>query len=103
MTEVLVSDTSVLIDLERGLRVEPAFRLLYRFAVPDLLYVRELHAQSDIDYRNEHRAPPSAPCVPYRIESSLVYDRQEKVEKGVDGGRTRAHDARHSCRRSCFR
>ena len=39
---VLVSDTSVLIDLERGSFLEPVFRLPYEFAVPDLLYEREL-------------------------------------------------------------
>ena len=40
--QVLVSDTSVLIDLDRGSLVEATFRLPYEFTVPDLLYVREL-------------------------------------------------------------
>lgn len=39
---VLVSDTSVLIDLERGDLLETCFTLPYRFAVPDVLYEREL-------------------------------------------------------------
>lgn len=39
---VLVSDTSVLIDLERGNLIETCFTLPYRFAVPDVLYEREL-------------------------------------------------------------
>ena len=39
---VLVSDTSVLIDLERGDLLESAFALPFEFAVPDLLYKREL-------------------------------------------------------------
>jgi hypothetical protein len=39
---VLVSDTSVLIDLERGGLLEATFRLDWEFAVPDLLYKREL-------------------------------------------------------------
>jgi hypothetical protein len=39
---VLVSDTSVLIDLERGDLLEDLFRLPFEFAVPDLLFVREL-------------------------------------------------------------
>jgi hypothetical protein len=39
---VLVSDTSVLIDLERGRLLETAFGLPWEFAVPDLLYKREL-------------------------------------------------------------
>lgn len=39
---VLVSDTSVLIDLERGGLLEDMFRLPFEFAVPDLLYAREL-------------------------------------------------------------
>lgn len=42
---VVVSDTSVLIDLERGGLLEAAFRLPFAFAVPDLLYERELKAQ----------------------------------------------------------
>jgi hypothetical protein len=39
---VLVSDTSVLIDLERGQLLEATFALNWEFAVPDLLYKREL-------------------------------------------------------------
>lgn len=39
---VLVSDTSVLVDLERGSLLEASFRLPFQFAVPDLLYEREL-------------------------------------------------------------
>ena len=41
---VVVSDTSVLIDLERGTLLEAAFRLPFAFAVPDLLYEQELKA-----------------------------------------------------------
>jgi hypothetical protein len=40
--KVLVSDTSVLVDLERGALIESCFRLPFEFAVPDLLYRREL-------------------------------------------------------------
>lgn len=40
--KLLVSDTSVLVDLERGGFLDACFRLPYEFAVPDLLYVREL-------------------------------------------------------------
>jgi predicted nucleic acid-binding protein len=39
---ILVSDTSVLIDLERGSLLEPLFSLSHGFVVPDLLYRREL-------------------------------------------------------------
>ena len=39
---VLVCDTSVLIDLKRGALLEISFRLQFEFAVPDLLYEREL-------------------------------------------------------------
>ena len=42
MQQVLVSDTSVLIDLTRGSLLEASFRLTFRFIVPDLLYEREL-------------------------------------------------------------
>lgn len=37
---VLVSDTSVLIDLERGNFLDAIFALPYEFAVPDVLYRR---------------------------------------------------------------
>jgi predicted nucleic acid-binding protein len=40
--KILVSDTSVLIDLERGNFLESCFKLPFEFAVPDLLYNREL-------------------------------------------------------------
>lgn len=39
---ILVSDTSVLIDLERGGLLDGCFSLSFEFAVPDLLYAREL-------------------------------------------------------------
>ena len=39
---ILVSDTSVIIDLERGAFLEDLFRLPFEFAVPDLLFHREL-------------------------------------------------------------
>jgi len=42
MALVLVSDTSILIDLERGEIIEAAFKTTYEVAVPDLLYQREL-------------------------------------------------------------
>lgn len=43
---VLVSDTSVLIDLERGEVLEAAFRLQDTLVVPDLLYDQELKSES---------------------------------------------------------
>jgi predicted nucleic acid-binding protein len=42
---ILISDTSVLIDLERGSLLEPIFALPYEFAVPDILYHRELEGE----------------------------------------------------------
>jgi hypothetical protein len=46
MPVLLVSDTSVIIDLERGGLLDAIFRLSYEFAVPDLLYERELKASN---------------------------------------------------------
>jgi hypothetical protein len=40
--KILVSDTSVLIDLERGDFLDSCFKLPFEFSVPDLLYTREL-------------------------------------------------------------
>jgi hypothetical protein len=39
---VLVSDTSVLIDLERGGFLQSIFSLAYEFAVPDVLFRQEM-------------------------------------------------------------
>jgi hypothetical protein len=43
---ILVSDTSVLIDLERGGLLEPSFSCGLTMVVPDLLYARELEADN---------------------------------------------------------
>jgi hypothetical protein len=42
---ILVSDTSVLIDLERGGLLEAIFGLPHEFAVPDVLYDREMQGK----------------------------------------------------------
>lgn len=43
---MVVSDTSVLVDLDRGSLLEAAFRLPFKFAVPDLLHKWELEAHN---------------------------------------------------------
>jgi hypothetical protein len=43
---ILVSDTSILIDLERGSLLEAAFSSGLTMVVPDLLYQRELEAEN---------------------------------------------------------
>ncbi len=48
---VVVSDTSVLIDLERGSLLTASFRLRYGFAVPDMLYENELKPFGGDDLR----------------------------------------------------
>ena len=47
--KVIVPDTSVLIDLERGSLLEESFCLPFEFVVPDLLYERELKDRGDPD------------------------------------------------------
>ena len=42
---ILVCDTSVLIDLERGSFLKVMFSLPYEFAVPDVLYHREMQGE----------------------------------------------------------
>ena len=49
---VVVSDSSVLIDLERGPFFAAAFSLPFEFCVPDLLYRRELEPRGG-DERND--------------------------------------------------
>ena len=46
---VLVSDTSILIDLERASLLRAAFSLDAEFVVPDLLYERELRDSGGAD------------------------------------------------------
>ena len=46
-----MSDTSVLIDLDRGSLVEAVFGLPFEFVVPDLLYERELRVHGGEDLR----------------------------------------------------
>lgn len=40
--DVMVADTSMLVNLRRGRLLEPAFSLPFRFRIPDLLYESEL-------------------------------------------------------------
>ena len=46
---VVVSDASVLLDLERGCLLEAFFRLPWEFTVPDQMYALELRTQLDVD------------------------------------------------------
>ena len=52
--DVMVADTSVLIDLERGRFLEHTFALPFRFKVPDLLYRNELANRKDNPGFGEH-------------------------------------------------
>ena len=52
--DVMVADTSVLIDLERGRLLEHSFALPFRFKVPDLLYRNELANRKEGPAFGEH-------------------------------------------------
>ena len=52
--DVMVADTSVLIDLERGRLLEQSFALPFRFKVPDLLYRNELENRKEGPAFGEH-------------------------------------------------
>ena len=52
--DVMVADTSVLIDLERGSLLEQSFTLPFRFKVPDLLYRNELANRREGPAFGEH-------------------------------------------------
>ena len=45
---VVVSDASVLLDLERGCLLEAFFHLPWEFTVPDQMYALELRTQLDV-------------------------------------------------------
>ena len=48
---ILVSDTSVLVDLERGSLLQSCFRAPFEFVVPDLLHEREIRPVHGDDLR----------------------------------------------------
>lgn len=50
MPELLVSDTSVLIDLDRGGILAALFQLPFEVGVPDLLFQRELSTWANTDW-----------------------------------------------------
>ena len=52
--DVMVADTSVLIDLERGRLLEQSFALPFKFKVPDLLYGNELANRKEGPTFGEH-------------------------------------------------
>lgn len=52
--DVMVADTSVLIDLERGHLLEQSFALPFKFKVPDLLYGNELANRQEGPAFGEH-------------------------------------------------
>lgn len=75
---VCVSDTSVLVDLDRGSFVEAVFSLPVEFVVPDLLYERELRQHGGEELRElglrveELDGPGVVGALGYRVrESSL--------------------------------
>ena len=90
---VLVSDTSVLIDLERGSLLDTSFALTFRFAVPDLLYRQELasHPHPDQETRHDHEGQGSTAQALGEAEAGI-----EEVDKrcrwrrsrGETGGQT---------------
>ena len=43
---LLISDANILIDMEAGALMEPLFRLLMQFGIPDLLYFEEIEPGS---------------------------------------------------------
>jgi predicted XRE-type DNA-binding protein len=73
---ILVSDTSVLIDLERGELIASAFKLSATFAVPDVLYERELR-----DYGGEElvRATLLSGLERWLLESKLTQAQAAKT------------------------
>lgn len=79
---VLVSDTSVIIDLERGLLLEDLFRLPFEFAVPDLLYRREL--QGDLGDRLRALGLRIEELTPTELSRAIVIARERKALSAPD-------------------
>jgi hypothetical protein len=79
---VLVSDSSVLIDLERGGFLEAVFSFSWKFVVPDLLYERELH-----DHGGERLIALGlriADLKPDEVSRALSYRRRDAALSLVD-------------------
>ena len=76
--KVLVSDTSILIDLERGGFLDAVFLLPFEFAVPDVLYEQELAGEWGDQLRNfglrveEISAEGLANALKYRANRSVL-------------------------------
>jgi len=80
--KVLVSDTSVLIDLQRGGLLEFAFSVDHDFVVPDLLYEREIRPEfgdilSHLNLRVEELTPTA-------VQNAQHYRRQAQALSLVD-------------------
>ena len=76
--DVMVADTSVLIDPERGQFLEHTFALPFRFKVPDLLYRNELASRMDSPGFGEHLI---------RLGLEVVELEGDEVERAVLIGR----------------
>jgi hypothetical protein len=74
---ILVSDTSVLIDLERGGFLEVMFSLPYEFAVPDVLYHQEMQGSGARVWWSLacalRKCPRRVPRTPFAIARSGGY------------------------------
>ena len=73
---ILVSDTSVLIDLERADRLEELFLLPFGFVVPDLLFAREL--AGDLGDRLVRRGLRIEELTPEELRRATIISRQHK-------------------------
>jgi hypothetical protein len=79
---VLVSDTSVIIDLERASLLDDLFRLPFEFAVPDLLYRREL--QGDLGNRLQTLGLRVEELTPAELSRATVVARERKALSAPD-------------------
>ena len=73
---VLVSDTSVIIDLERGDILETVFAMNAEFAVPDLLFEREL--SGDLGTRLVGLGLRVEELSPAEVEAATVLSRTDR-------------------------
>lgn len=76
--DVLVSDTSVVIDLERALLLEHVFGLPYRFVVPDALYDKEIR-----DYGGERLLALGLQVRPLSGEQLTEAQRLRSLERRI--------------------
>lgn len=79
--KLLISDANVIIDLEVGGLIKQMFRLDYEFAVPDVLYEKELKDNhSNLPKLGLKRRELQAAAVEYTVALGTKYPKPGRID-----------------------